>query len=252
MNGAAIEAYYGAIAPFIDAELRYRGDEAFWARVAEARPGARVLELGAGSGRVTAVLARRADHVVAVDLSAEMLARARERLSGCRNVALHRHDLRTLDLRADFDLVVAANDPFCHLTRDGDRGAALDVVGRHLAPSGRFVLEGLWLNAEEAREAASAAGRIRRVETVWRGSGLSVREETRCDGRFLVRRYEYRVEGRAPTAATCTVRSWSQEELQRLLRRAGMAIEASWGGHDGAAWTPSSTELFVQARTARR
>src|SRR5262249_21207783 len=139
-------------------------------------------------------------------------------------------------------------DRFCPVTGAVARAAAIDVVGRHLGPSGRFVLDALWLNAEEAREVASPAGRIRRVETVWSGRPLSVLEETRARGRCLVRRYEYRVEGRAPTVATCIARAWSPEELERLLRRAGMSIEARWGGPDGAPWTPTSTALLVQAR----
>lgn len=41
-------------------------------------PTARVAELGCGIGRLTRVLARRAAHVVAVDVSPEMLTRAQE------------------------------------------------------------------------------------------------------------------------------------------------------------------------------
>ena len=200
----AIADYYARIAPFIDAELTDRGDDAVWARIAEQHRGGRVLELGAGSGRVTALLARHAARVVAVDLSGAMLARARARLAGRTNVFLHRADIRTLHLREGFDLVAAANDPFCHLTRDADRSAAVDVVVRHLAPSGRFVLDALWLDADDEREAASVEGRVRRVETVWRGRPMCVLERTRCAARKgqLIRRYEYRVDGGELTPGT--------------------------------------------------
>src|SRR4051812_49592526 len=69
---------WDAYAPFYDwenAQTLGRRDVPFWRRVAlEAR--GRVLELGCGTGRVTLPLARAGVHVVGLDRSAEMLARA--------------------------------------------------------------------------------------------------------------------------------------------------------------------------------
>ena len=45
-------------------------------------PGERVLDLGCGSGELTAQIAARGAHVVGVDASPEMVARARERFPG--------------------------------------------------------------------------------------------------------------------------------------------------------------------------
>jgi len=72
-----------------------------------ARLGA-ALEIGCGSGEVTAALARRADHVLALDLSPEMLAAARERCAGAANVELALADALVHPLpREHFDLVVS-------------------------------------------------------------------------------------------------------------------------------------------------
>src|SRR5262249_11888805 len=87
----------------------------------------------------------------------------------------------------------------------------------------------------------SVEGRIRRVETVWRGRPMCVLERTRCAARKgqLIRRYEYRVDGGAPIVATCTVRCWSAAELETLLGRSGLEIEA---------WTATPAGLLVTAR----
>lgn len=62
--------------------------------------GRRVVELGAGTGRLTVPLARRARHVHAVDGSPQMLEVARRRLAaeGLGNVALHVAEHRALPL----------------------------------------------------------------------------------------------------------------------------------------------------------
>jgi SAM-dependent methyltransferase len=52
----------------------------------EVGPGDRVMDVGCGIGRLTRVLARRAAHVTAVDVSPEMLARAQELNPGLDNV----------------------------------------------------------------------------------------------------------------------------------------------------------------------
>lgn len=61
--------------PFIVAEM-----------VVEAgvRPGAKVLEVGAGSGYAAAVIARIADRVIAIERQSELVAAARERLARLR------------------------------------------------------------------------------------------------------------------------------------------------------------------------
>src|SRR5687768_12920179 len=72
---------WDAYAPFYDwenARTLGRRDVPFWRRLAAARGGP-VLELGCGTGRVLAPVARRLP-IVGVDRSAPMLARARRRL----------------------------------------------------------------------------------------------------------------------------------------------------------------------------
>ena len=66
----------------------------------------RVLEIGCGAGRMTRALARVFGEVHGVDVSGEMIAQARQLLSGCENVHLCQNngtDLSVLgDIRFDF------------------------------------------------------------------------------------------------------------------------------------------------------
>lgn len=58
----------------------------------ELHPGATVLEIGCGIGRLLKPLARRAAAVIGVDISGEMVRQARIRLSAYPNVVVHKTD----------------------------------------------------------------------------------------------------------------------------------------------------------------
>jgi SAM-dependent methyltransferase len=96
-------------------------------------PGASILELGAGAGRVTHPLVALGHPVVAVDESAEMLARIR----GAETV---RARIQELDLGRRFDAVLLAS--FLVNTADrGLRGRFLEACRRHLGDGGRVLVQ---------------------------------------------------------------------------------------------------------------
>lgn len=103
--------------------------------VAERVRGLEVLELAAGTGLVTAELAKTAKRVVATDLSEDMLAILRGRLASLAttNVEVRPADATALPfLDASFDAVVMAN--LLHLLPDP--AAALKEAHRVLQPGG--------------------------------------------------------------------------------------------------------------------
>jgi SAM-dependent methyltransferase len=86
---------------------RRRADVGFYRELAKQRLGSsgRILELGAGSGRVTIALARAGYEVVAVDASRPMLAKLRARVSALPSAVARRITVVEGDLR---DFTVAA------------------------------------------------------------------------------------------------------------------------------------------------
>jgi len=249
-----VEAYYRDVAPFYDAETADRDDLDFWRGIAASRRGGRFLELGAGSGRVTAALAPHAGALLAIDLSPDLMGLARERLAPWPRVHLVRADMRALAFRAPFDLIVAADDPFSHLLDDDDRDRTLRGVARHLAPGGRFILDALWLSPAEASAVGSAGGRVHERTTSWHGQRLRVVERWARQGALgqcCHARYEYRRAGRPPVIAEFDARDWSPEDLSGRFARAGLAIARVWGSYRRAAWDPqTSAQLIVEAGRA--
>ncbi|MFF5205254.1 class I SAM-dependent methyltransferase [Streptosporangium sp. NPDC000396] len=93
------------------------------------RPGARVLEIGAGSGQATRELLDRGASVCAVELGANFAARLRAEFSD-RPLTVIEGDFDSLtEIDADFDLVVCASS--LHWL---DRSTALQKIARLLRP----------------------------------------------------------------------------------------------------------------------
>ena len=243
-----IRAYYHRILPFFDRELADRGDEGFWMWAASTPSDCRVLELGAGTGRATAFLARTAGRVVAFDLSPELIARARRRLADAPNVHLLVADMREIAFREEMDLVVAVDDPFVHLIREEDRAAAFTAAARHLVPGGRCLLDAAWLAPEQRVEAGRAGGLV--LERSGRGL-LRVRETWHCDPatRVCTACFEYRTGNRTVERASFAARLWSLAEVEERARAASLEVTRVWGDYDRRPWDRDlSPRLLIELR----
>lgn len=152
MNADAGRSYWERHAKNYDRSMRLFGGPvpAMVDLVAQAASGAReALEIGCGTGIVTAALARSAEHVVATDYSSRMLAttEARLRREGLTNVELAEANVEALPY-ADgrFDVTVAAN--VLHLVPDVAR--ALREM-RRVTRDGGLVVVPTYCHAETRR-----------------------------------------------------------------------------------------------------
>ncbi|HEY6524293.1 MAG TPA: class I SAM-dependent methyltransferase [Solirubrobacteraceae bacterium] len=110
----------------IDALLEYGG----------LAPGSRIVEVGAGTGKATELLAARGLHVTAIEPSAEMAALARVKLAGCPAVMILESSFEAWEPGGRFDAVVSVQawhwvDPAVRYARARDAlapGATLAAV----------------------------------------------------------------------------------------------------------------------------
>ena len=94
----------------------------------------KALEAGASIGVFTEMLADRCDELLAVDVSEQAVAAARERLSGRRRVRVERRTLPEEMPDGPFDLIVAS-EVLYYFTRE-EMLAVLGAFERELAPRG--------------------------------------------------------------------------------------------------------------------
>jgi SAM-dependent methyltransferase len=118
----------------------YRADLPFWRDLADAARAdgpAAILEIGAGSGRVTLDLSAAGHAVTALDLDRELLSALRDRAGAGAQVETVCADARTFALsRRDFALCIAPMQTVQLLAGSAERVAFLRRAHAHLRPGG--------------------------------------------------------------------------------------------------------------------
>ncbi len=100
-----------------------------------------VIDLGCGTGNIAIPLSRRGYRVVGVDLSADMLAVAYEKmLREKAEVTWVEQDMRDLDVPVA-DAVIACCDSLSYLTDEADVKRTFTRVFAHLRPGGTFLFD---------------------------------------------------------------------------------------------------------------
>lgn len=134
------------------------------------RPGADVLDLGCGFGRVAAALAPGCRSVLGLDVSAGMVVEARRRYAGLANARFE--TTQGLDLAmlpaAGFDLVLAV-DSFPYIVQAGLAPAHFTGAARALRPGGALAV----LNFSYGRDVEAD----RADATAWAAAGGLTLEE---------------------------------------------------------------------------
>lgn len=226
--------------------------------LADATLGGRVLELGAGAGRLTVALAGTGAQVTAVERDPAMLEALRRRVG---DRADGRVDVVAADATAlpaglgPFDLVVAATSVLNELPTPRDRGALLRAAADVLAPGGRVALQLLgpwWL----ASAAGAVVGHLDPLDPREPPVEVNIElgELTAWPGRRRAR-LTYRFADGARLIDDLDAALVSPGELEVALAAAGLEVADHAGGADTPAWRlvcrPSRRVAAPSAGTGR-
>ncbi|ADI13448.1 class I SAM-dependent methyltransferase [Truepera radiovictrix] len=252
---------YDPLAELYDLQYaHYRDDLPFYTRLAHDYGGP-VLELGAGTGRVAAALARAGFEVVALEPAEQMILRGRARLAreGLEErVTYVPGDMRSVRLGRRFPLVIAPFNTLMHAYTLKDQDATLETVRAHLEAGGRFAFDlytprfgQLGVLRREAEWAhVGAAGALERG-----GAGeLFLLQEHDPDAQLITSHYFF---DRTDAAGRLTrqryrltQRYFTRFELERALLQAGFANVRLYGGFDRTRVSATAPHLVGIAAAA--
>ena len=172
-------------------------------RLARLAPDARtLLEVGCGTGLWLQRVADRYE-VVGVDISADMLAVARERLPGVELVCA---DMRDMDLGRRFDVVACMFSSIGYMETAADLAAAYAAFARHLGPGGVLIVEP-WFTPE-----------------AWRTDGHLAVGTYRGDGGVVTRMNRSEVEGSVSIMDMHHLAAFDDEPVVHFVERHRMGL----------------------------
>jgi SAM-dependent methyltransferase len=258
-NPANDDNPFDAIARFYDWEhTGYDDDVAMYLDFAR-RTGGPILELACGTGRLMQPLLELGERVVGVDSSEPMLVRARRALDAAGLLSqadLHRVDVRALALDERFPLVIFGLDSFGLLLTTADQLAVLGRIREHLAPGGLLILD----VANGNRRGGEAPDELQlqhagpdpatgRLLSKWTARSTDLGAQL---DRFTYFYDEVAEDGTLQrTTSGLELRYFGRFELELLLERAGLVVEAIYGGYDLAPFRGDSDRLIVVAARPR-
>jgi ubiquinone/menaquinone biosynthesis C-methylase UbiE len=241
---------YGTVASMYDAYVTTTVDVPFLINEAKKVSG-HVLELMAGTGRVTVPLAQAGVHVTAVDQSSEMLAILRQKLAERHlEVEVHEMDVRDLSLPRRFAAVLIPFHSFSELVTRPDQERTLAAVHRHLQDHGKLILplQNPVLRLRDVNGQFRLQGRQVSADgstvLLWTQqtyepstrtvSGVEFFEQYATDGTMRVR-----------VMVDLAFHVFDRGEVERLVASAGFRILALYGDYAYAAFHEQSSPFMI-------
>ena len=236
------------------------GEIAFYSGLAEAAysQGQNVLEVACGTGRVAIRLAQAGCEITGLDHSPYMLAVARRKSIGLKNICWIQADMRAFDLDKAFGLVLIPGHSFQNLNTAADQTACLEAIRRDLAPDGRLVLH---LDHQDMDWLGSLKG-------IFEPAGEFIHPQT---GRLVRASDAWSYERSTQTAVLCTrwevldaegqvieriehgprrLHAIFRFEVEHLLARSGFEVQALYGDFHRSPLSEESSEMVWVARRA--
>lgn len=236
-------------------------DLAFWERMVRDVAPRRMLELAAGTGRLTLPLARLgiARELVALDLSEPFLGRLREKLAAedepvRQAVTVVSGPMQDPPLDGPFDLIVIPFNSLAYLIEPADRLACVRAVGELLAPGGTFAFDlvqprydflhesaepcpPLRVDLDHAAPQHGVTRVMRSYSDVYDATTQTLRSTNRYEIHYATGRVDHRI----------TDLDWHiyfPAELDALLELAGLRVTERFGGWHGEPWGPASRRML--------
>ncbi|MFI5532140.1 class I SAM-dependent methyltransferase [Kitasatospora sp. NPDC051853] len=233
------------LVPVYDAECPWTREDDYFAAVAAETPGARVLDLGCGTGRLALGLAAAGHSVTGVDPAAASLGAARAK-PGAERVQWVEGTSADLP-EAAFDLALMTSHVAQFLVEDGPWRRTLADLRRALVPGGRLLFDSRD-PADRRWERWNPAGTRRRTELPDGRVVTAWTEVTSVRGGVVAFTHHYLFPDHGELLSTATLRFREERELREGLAAAGFTVERVHGGWGGEPVGAGDGELLVLAR----
>jgi len=206
----------------------------------------KILEIGAGTGRITIPLLKKGIDVTAIDIAPKMLEVLKEKLEKDNLQArIICTDMRNFKMKEKFDAVIVTFRTFQHMYSVDDQKATLKNIKRHLkqkgilifdvyAPKLKYIEGGDWQWREDDKEIAPL---VKDKIKIFQRNKYDMAEQVMCQ--------EYRVDylnGKTDTT-NFKMRFFFPFEVRHLLEMTGFEVKNLYGDFKKNKFTTNSPEM---------
>jgi SAM-dependent methyltransferase len=203
-------------------------------------PGAKILDVPCGNGRIALELASRGFQISGIDIAEEFIAEAKAN-SDARALSIEwvRGDMRHLPWLETFDGAFCFGNSFGYLSDEANADFVISV-GRSLRPRGRFIID--------SGAIAECILPALQEEGSFEIGGIKLESKRRYDheqGRMFVE-YSFTRDGKTDKRLS-SQRIYTYHELAGLLGRAGVRIISAYSSLAGEPFKLGSNRLLLVA-----
>jgi 2-polyprenyl-3-methyl-5-hydroxy-6-metoxy-1,4-benzoquinol methylase len=215
-----------------DAVNRWGPSDDFFLGFATAIPGARVLDLGCGTGGLTIAAANAGCAVTGVDPDHPSLQAARAK-HGAERVAWIDGNSRAIPANALFDVALMTSNVVQEILDDVELARSLADIASHLVPGGRLAFDSRDPNARGWE--AWTKERSHKLVHLPQGDTQHWYQTTHVDEQSgLVDFCAHEIGPEGLEHIECgPLRFRSEDQLRAMLAEAGLAVDKVFGGYHG-------------------
>jgi SAM-dependent methyltransferase len=246
---AADIAYPEYVARFYDviyAHLRTVDRDYFLRKIYEVQ--GPVLEIGVGTGRFFIDALNGGADIYGIDVSSTMLHQLYQKLGKEHHHRVVLQDARSLNLKRQFDLIVAPFRVFSHITSTEDQLEVLNRVYDHLLPGGKFVFDlyvpDLGLLHNGINEQVDFDGEYAPGKKITRTVSAHSDPVSQISFVTMTLRWD-EGGGRRTESWKMQMRYFFRYELEHLVHRSKLSLQNIFGDYSEGALGPESKDFIV-------
>ena len=216
----------------------------FLTRILQLSPPLDIFDLGCGDGRHAIELTKRGYRVTGLDLSEELLERARSRAHTLNlDIEFIQGDMRDIPYTASFDLLVNFFTSFGYFQKDEENLRVLHAIARALRSSGRFLMD--YLNRAHVLRTLVPHDQKEMDGIIIEQTRWVTGDPDRAGDHVRINKQVTMTEGDRRRTYEESVRMYTPEELNAMMADAGLTIRQTFGEFDERPVAPDAPRFII-------